>query len=49
LLGAGKLNTSKAGTFTYAVTAVSADGQSSAQQVTYTVLPTRWVALPFGI
>jgi hypothetical protein len=49
LLGAGKLNTSKAGTFTYTVTAVSADGQSSTQQVTYTVLPTRWVALPFGI
>ena len=45
LLATGKLNTSKAGTFTYTVTAVSGDGQSSTQQITYTVLPTRWVAI----
>ena len=33
LLGTGKLNTSRGGTFTYAVSAVSADGQSSTQQI----------------
>ncbi len=38
--GAGALNTSKAGTFAYAVTAVSQDGLSTTVQITYTVSAT---------
>ena len=49
LIGTGKLNTSKAGTFTYTVTATSADGQSSNQQITYTVLPIRWALSGPGV
>ena len=36
-------------TFTYTVTAVSANGQSSSQQITYTVLPTRCGLPGFGL